>query len=183
MAVKKQVERDLAKILFVNEGATQKEIANRLDVSEKTIGKWVKDGEWEKLKVSMLVTKDNQLTALYKQLENLNTEISTRAVVRDIPASLLKPVKVKDGNGGEHLEHPTYDPKDFPIKIGNFPTSKEADMISKLTTAIKRLETETNIGETVEVSKQLIQFVRNIDPTFASQLLKYCDLFIQDKMK
>ena len=73
MAVKKQVERDLAKILFVNEGANQKEIAARLDVSEKTIGKWVKDGEWEKLKVSMLVTKDNQLTALYRQLENLNT--------------------------------------------------------------------------------------------------------------
>lgn len=183
MAVKKQVERDLAKILFVNEGANQKEIAARLDVSEKTIGKWVKDGEWEKLKVSMLVTKDNQLTALYRQLENLNTEISTRAVVRDIPLSLLKPIKIKEGNGVERLEMPVYNPEDFPIKMGNFPTSGEADMISKLTTAIKRLETETNIGETVEVSKQLIQFVRNIDPTFASQLLKYCDLFIQDKMK
>ncbi|TAE78065.1 MAG: hypothetical protein EAY81_12140, partial [Bacteroidetes bacterium] len=91
MAVKKQVERDLAKILFVNEGANQKEIAARLDVSEKTIGKWVKDGEWEKLKVSMLVTKDNQLTALYRQLENLNTEISTRPIVRDIPTKLLSP--------------------------------------------------------------------------------------------
>lgn len=183
MAVKKQVERDLAKILFVNEGATQKEIANRLDVSEKTIGKWVKDGEWEKLKVSMLVTKDNQLTALYRQLENLNTEISTRPIVRDIPTKLLSPIKVRDADGGERLEMPVYNAEDFPIKIGNFPTSKEADMISKLTTAIKRLETETNIGETVEVSKQLIQFVRNIDSTFASQLLKYCDLFIQDKMK
>lgn len=183
MAAQKKVEKDLAKILFVNEGATQKEIAERLNVSEKTMGKWVKDGDWEKLKVSMLVTKDNQLTALYRQLENLNTEISTRAVVRDIPLSLLKPIKVKEGNGVERLEMPVYNAEDFPIKIGNFPTSKEADMISKLTTAIKRLETETNVGEAVEVSKQLIQFVRGIDPTFSSQLLKYCDLFIQDKMK
>jgi len=183
MAVKKQVERDLAKILFVNEGANQKEIAARLGVSEKTIGKWVKDGEWEKLKVSMLVTKDNQLTALYRQLENLNTEISTRAVVRDIPLSLLKPIKVKEGNGVERLEMPVYNAEDFPIKIGNFPNSKEADMISKLTTAIKRLETETKIGDTVEVSQQLIQFVRSIDAPFSNQLLKYCDLFIQDKMK
>jgi hypothetical protein len=183
MAVKKQVERDLAKILFVNEGVSQKEISIRVDVSEKTVGKWVKDGEWEKLKVSMLVTKDNQLTSLYRQLENLNIEIATRPIVRDIPTRLLTPVKLKDAGGAEYLEMPVYNAEDFPIKIGNFPTSKEADMISKLTTAIKRLETETNIGETVEVSKQLIQFVRSIDAPFSNQLLKYCDLFIQDKMK
>lgn len=183
MAVRKQVEKDLAKILFVNEGATQKEIATRLDVSEKTVGKWAKDGDWDKLKVSMLVTKDNQLTSLYRQLENLNTEIATRPIVRDIPTKLLSPIKVRDSDGNERLEMPVYTAEDFPIKIGNFPTSKEADMISKLTSAIKRLETETNIGETVEVSKQLIQFVRTIDSAFSSQLLKYCDLFIQDKMK
>ena len=183
MGTRKQVEKDLAKILFVNEGVTQKEIAERLTLTEKTVSKWVKDGEWDKLKTSMLVTKDNQLTALYRQLESLNTEIATRPIVRDIPAKLLSPVKVKDSDGNERLENPVYNAEDFPVKVGNFPTSKEADMISKLTTAIKRLETETNIGETVEISKQLIQFVRSIDVQFANQLLKYCDLFIQDKMR
>ena len=183
MGTRKQVENDLAKILFVNEGVTQKEIAERLNLTEKTVSKWVKEGEWDKLKTSMLVTKDNQLTALYRQLENLNGEIATRPIVRDIPAKLLSPVKVRDSDGGERLESPVYNAEDFPVKVGNFPTSKEADMISKLTTAIKRLETETNIGETVEISKQLIQFVRSIDVPFANQLLKYCDLFIQDKMR
>lgn len=183
MGTRKQVEKDLAKILFVNEGVTQKEIAERLNLTEKTVSKWVKEGEWDKLKTSMLVTKDNQLTALYRQLENLNSEIATRPIVRDIPAKLLSPVKVRDSDGGERLENPVYNAEDFPVKVGNFPTSKEADMISKLTTAIKRLETETNIGETVEISKQLIQFVRSIDVPFANQLLKYCDLFIQDKMR
>lgn len=183
MGTRKQVEKDLAKILFVNEGVTQKEIAERLNLTEKTVSKWVKEGEWDKLKTSMLVTKDNQLTALYRQLENLNGEIAIRPIVRDIPAKLLSPVKVRDSDGGERLESPVYNAEDFPVKVGNFPTSKEADMISKLTTAIKRLETETNIGETVEISKQLIQFVRSIDVPFANQLLKYCDLFIQDKMR
>ena len=183
MGTRKQVEKDLAKILFVNEGVTQKEIAERLNLTEKTVSKWVKEGEWDKLKTSMLVTKDNQLTALYRQLENLNGEIATRPIVRDIPAKLLSPVKLRDADGGERLENPVYNAEDFPVKVRNFPTSKEADMISKLTTAIKRLETETNIGETVEISKQLIQFVRSIDVPFANQLLKYCDLFIQDKMK
>lgn len=183
MGTRKQVENDLAKILFVNEGVTQKEIAERLNLTEKTVSKWVKDGDWEKLKTSMLVTKDNQLTSLYRQLESLNYEIATRPLVRDIPASLLKPLKLKGPDGVEYVEWPKFNPEDYPVKFSNFPTSKEADMISKLTTAIKRLETETSIGETVEISKQLVQFVRSIDVVFSGQLLKYCDLFIQSKMK
>ncbi len=183
MAVRKLVERDFAKILFVNDNVSQKEIAFRLKVAEKTVGKWVKDGEWEKLKVSMLVTKDNQLKGLYKQLDNAMKEIETRPVIRDIPNFLLKPIKVKDGAGGERLEYPVYNELDYPILIGNFPNSKDTDMISKLTTAIKRLEIETNVGETVEVAKQLIQFIRLQDVSFANELTKYCDGFITQKMK
>ena len=183
MAVKKQVEKDFAKILFVNENISQKEIANRLNVTEKTIGRWVKDGGWESLKTSMLVTKDNQLTSLYNQLENINKEIKERPIVRDVPAFLLKPVKVKNGDGSESLEFPKYDEKDFPIKIGNVATSKDADIISKITGAIKKLETETNIGETVEVAKQLIQFIAGQDLPFSKQLTEYCDAFITSKMR
>lgn len=183
MAVRKQVEKDLAKILYVNEYLSQKEIAERLVVTEKTVGKWVKEGNWESLKVSMLVTKDNQLTSLYRQLENINTEIQNRPIVRDIPSFLLKPVKLKDGLGTEFLEFPKYNEEDYPIKVGNVATSKDADIISKITTAIKRLETETNIGETVEVAKQLIQFIRQQDAEFANTLTRYCDAFITSKMK
>ena len=182
MGTRKQVEKDLAKMLFVNENISQKEIAERLDVTEKTVSKWVKEGDWEKLKVSLLVTKDSQLTALYAQLQAVNDEIKTRPVVRDIPNFMLKPIKLKDSSGDEKLEYPKYNPEDYPILIGNFPNSKDTDMISKLTTAIKRLETETNIGETITVAKNLILFIRTIEPAFANQLTKYCDAFIKQKM-
>lgn len=145
MGVKKQIEKDFAKVLFVNDNVSQKEIAARLNVTEKTVGKWVKEGDWEKLKKSMLVTKENQLNMLYDQLDFLNTDI-----------------------------------KDRDYKIA---TSKEADVISKLTSAIKKLETEISIGETVEVAKQLIQFIRSQDVAFANELTKYCDGFINEKMK
>lgn len=182
MGIRKQVERDLAKVLFVNDNVSQKEIAERLKVTEKTVGKWVKDGDWEKLKISLLVTKDNQLTGLYNQLAATMEEIKTRPVVRDIPHFMLKPIKIKDSHGDETLEYPKYNPEDYPILIGNFPNSKDTDMISKLTTAIKRLETETNIGEAISVAKMLILFVRSIDPSFANQLTTYCDAFIKQKM-
>lgn len=183
MGVTKQVEKDFAKLLFVNDNVSQKEIAIRLKVSEKTVGKWCKDGNWESLKKSMLVTKDNQLTALYNQLETLTNEIKTRPIVYDVPPFLLKPVKVKDRDGNESLEFPKINQKDYPIKIGNFANSKDADIISKITGAITKLETETNIGETVDVSKKLIQFIGSQDIAFANELTKYCDAFINEQMR
>lgn len=182
MGSRKQVEKDLAKLLFVNNGISQKEIAERLNVTEKTVSKWVNEEDWETLKVSLLVTKDNQLKSLYSQLQAVNDEIKTRPVVRDIPNFMLKPIKLKDSSGNENLEYPKYKPEDYPILIGNFPNSKDTDMISKLTTAIKRLESETNIGDTITVAKNLILFIRAIDPAFANQLTKYCDAFIKQKM-
>lgn len=183
MAVKKQVEKDYAKILFVNENISQKEIAVRVKVTEKTLTKWITEGKWEGLKKSMLVTKDNQLTALYNQLEIMINEIKTRPIVYDVPTFLLKPIKVKDSDGNESLEFPDIDPKDYPIKIGNFPNSKDADIIAKLTGSIKKLETDTNIGDTVDVSKKLIQFIASQDVAFANSLTKYCDAFINEQMR
>ena len=182
MATRKQGEKDLAKILFINDNVSQKEKAGRLKLTEKTVGKWAKEGNWEKEKTSLLVTKESQITALYNQLQAVNDEIKTRPVVRDIPNFMLKPVKLKTSAGDEVLEYPKYDPEDYPILIGNFPNSNDTDMISTLTTAIKRLGTETNIGETISVSKQLIQFIGTIDIPFANQLTKYCDSFIKQKM-
>lgn len=183
MAVRKQVEMDFAKILFVNENISQKEIAIRLKVTEKTLTKWINDGNWSSLKKSMLVTKDNQLTALYNQLETMTNEIKTRPIVYDVPQFLLKPVKLKDEHGCEFLEYAKINEKDYPIKIGNFANSKDADIIAKLTGAIKKLETETNVGETVEVCKQLIQFISGQDLVFSKELTEYCDAFIATKMK
>ncbi len=183
MAVRKQVEKDYAKILFVNENISQKEIASRVKVTEKTLTKWIIEGNWESLKKSMLVTKDNQLTALYNQLELMTNEIKTRPIVYDVPPFLLKPIKLKDENGCEFLKYPKINEKDYPIKIGNFANSKDADIIAKLTGAIKKLETETNVGETVEVSKKLIQFIASQDVSFANDLTTYCDAFINEQMR
>jgi transcriptional regulator with XRE-family HTH domain len=183
MGAKKTVEKDYAKMLFVNENLSQKEIAERVGVQEKTIGKWINDGNWQSLKTSMLVTKDAQLVALYGQLAHINHEIETRPVVRDIPQFLLKPMIVKDAKGNEKIELPHYNPEDYPIKIGNVATSKDADIIAKITTAIKRLETETNIGETVDVCKKLIQFIQSVDIQLAKKVTDYADAYITSLMK
>lgn len=70
--------RGQAKLLFVYENLTQKEIAERVGVSEVTICKWAKTEKWDSLKVSITITKEEQLKSLYRQLSAMNTAIADR---------------------------------------------------------------------------------------------------------
>ncbi|OJV19344.1 MAG: DDE transposase family protein [Bacteroidetes bacterium 41-46] len=139
--------KEWAKLLFVTERLSQKEVAEKTGKSTVTICKWVKEGEWERLKQSMLVTREAQLSRMYLQLDELNTSIMSKA----------------EGT--------------------RFPTSKEADTISKLANAIKTLESEASIADIVEVSKRLLSWLRPIDPTKAKDLAMIIDDFIKEALK
>jgi len=78
MANKKDKEKEYAKLLFVKENLTQKEVAERCGVTEKTMSRWVRDEKWEDLKVSLLTTKEDELRRLYAQLKELNDMVYKR---------------------------------------------------------------------------------------------------------
>lgn len=145
MALKKAQEQEFAKSLYLTGGISQKEIAERITVTEKTLSRWIKVGKWDALKKSLLTTKQNQLSFLYDQLDFLNTDISKR---------------------------------DYKVAFG-----KEADTIIKLTAAINRLETETSVGDTVEVARHFIEFVRAQNLELSKQITDLFDVFIIAKMK
>jgi len=145
MGISKTQEKEFARMLFVNEKLSQKEIAQRVNVSERTLGKWMKDGKWEQMRKSMLITKDHNLFLLYEQLQALNEEIQKREQ-----------------------------------KYGNI---KEVQTIAMLTTSIQRLEIETSIGQTIEVAKGFIEFLRQIDVDKAKEATKYFDAYILTRMK
>lgn len=145
MALTKAQAKEYAKTLYISENLHQKVIAERVGVTEKTLGRWVNDGGWKNLKRSLITTKQNQISLLYDQLEHLNNEIASRD-----------------------------------SKVAN---SKEADVIIKLTGAIQRLETETGVGETVEVSKKIIGLIQQEDLELAKRVTTYCDVLIQTMIK
>jgi|SRR5690606_16031876 len=145
MALTKAQAKEYAKTLYISENLHQKVIAERVGVTEKTLGRWINDGGWKNLKRSLITTKQNQISLLYDQLEHLNNEIANRE-----------------------------------SKVAN---SKEADVIIKLTGAIERLEVETSVGETVEVSKKLINLIQQEDLELAKRVTTYCDLLIQTLIK
>ena len=145
MGVSKKQEQEYARILYVSERITYKEISERVGVTEKTIGKWAELGNWDKLRKSLLTTRDNQLVHWYNQLEAMNEMIAER-------------------------ERP-------------IPDSKEADIMSKITSNIQRLETEIGLGEYVTVSKKLLMFIQGIDLNEAKRFKNYIDEFVNEKLK
>ena len=73
-------KKEWAKLLYTKENLSQKEVAEKTGVSKVTMSKWVNEnnGEWDKLRKSLLVTREEQLRRLYNQLDELNTFITTR---------------------------------------------------------------------------------------------------------
>ncbi len=71
-------KKEWAKILFVKEKMTQKEIAAKVEVSEQTLSKWANKDNWDKLKQSLLTTRSEQVGFLYEQLADFNAMIAKR---------------------------------------------------------------------------------------------------------
>ena len=71
-------KKDWAKVLYLKENLTQKEIALKVCVTEKTLGIWIKADNWEQYKSSLIVTKEQELRRIYMQINELNTFIFNR---------------------------------------------------------------------------------------------------------
>jgi len=85
----------LAKILFTREKLEQKVVAKRVGVSEKTMSKWVNDFNWRTLRNRLAVGKEEVLSNLYEQLEELNDAISQKPVGERYSDSRQADIQIK----------------------------------------------------------------------------------------
>lgn len=70
--------RQWAKSLYIHENRTQQEIAEAVGVSRQTVIRWSKADKWEELKVSITMTREEQIKNLQLQLAEINRVISGR---------------------------------------------------------------------------------------------------------
>ncbi len=70
MARKNKLEK-AAESMFINDGATAKEIAETLGVREATVGSWRKNGEWDKQREEHLAAPHIIRKILIKELKNV----------------------------------------------------------------------------------------------------------------
>lgn len=81
--------KQTAQTLYL-EGMAQKEIAQKLHLSEQTISKWKIAGQWDQLKESIAVSRDEIVKKLYQQL---NTLLSDHPVNADHVSKINKAIR------------------------------------------------------------------------------------------
>lgn len=64
-----------------------------------------------------------------------------------------------------------------------FANSKEADTLVKLTGAIRQLETDTSVADTIEVLKNFINHIREDNYEKAKEVTNLADIFIKSILK
>jgi len=139
-------KQDYAKLLYLKTTMTQKEIAEKISVTEKTLGSWVRKGDWEVLRASYTVTKEQELRRIYMQINALNDKITSRP----------------EGQ--------------------RFATSMEADILSKLASTARSLETETGLSSIVDSGILFLDWLRPVDFELAQKVSEYYDGFIKDRL-
>lgn len=61
-----------------------------------------------------------------------------------------------------------------------FATSSEADTITKLATAIKKLETDTGLSDIISVGVRFLDYLRPIDPEKTREFTRLWDGFVKE---
>lgn len=63
------------------------------------------------------------------------------------------------------------------------PDTKEADVMAKLATAIKKLENDVGISDIISVGMRFGEFLRRIDLEKAKEYVKLWDVFLKEQIK
>ena len=63
-----------------------------------------------------------------------------------------------------------------------FPNSKEADILGKLSAAIRNMEQETGIADIISVMTAFVEWLRPLDLDKAKEVMRMADDFIKDKL-
>lgn len=119
-------KKQLAFTLYVDNGFEQKVIAQVTGISEVSISKWKKAGDWEEERRIAMMGPEKSMRRLIKTLDAMISQIEGR----EVPS--------------------------------NVPTSKEADIISKVSDAIKKLRSENTMFVRSEVGKQFITHIQTV---------------------
>jgi DNA-binding XRE family transcriptional regulator len=100
-------KKEWAQQLYCEDKLKQKLIATKVGVAEKTISKWVNDGNWDRLRKSLLVSKQEQLANMYEQLSEINSYIKSKPEGERFADSKQADIMVKITASIEQLEEET----------------------------------------------------------------------------
>lgn len=78
-------KKELAKQIYLRDNLSQKEIAEMVDVSAKTLCSWVNTEKWDTEKAAYTITKEQQIQRLYGHISAVNDTIASREAGENYP--------------------------------------------------------------------------------------------------
>lgn len=81
----KDAARGVARILFVEQGKTRKQIAEQLQVREKTVGDWAAKGNWQDQRTAWLTNSQNVERALRGLIQTYSEQLTALEEERGDP--------------------------------------------------------------------------------------------------
>lgn len=83
----RQKKRELAKQIYLRDNLSQKEIAEMVDVSQKSLSKWIKEERWDTEKSAYTITREQQIQRIYAHISAINDTISQREAGQNVPTA------------------------------------------------------------------------------------------------
>ncbi|AJA67326.1 Putative ATPase subunit of terminase (gpP-like) [Myroides sp. A21] len=156
----KKKEQELAKRYFIDFFKTQKEIAEELGVTEKTVSSWVTKYNWKAL-------RDAKLNNSTNRAENIKKVISE---LTESTLDVLEQIKVAEFNGDK--------PEVLRLKKETTRIAQEVGMYQK---ALEKMEKDfkTSLSTYMEVMEDIFQSLSNYDKELYLQTIDFQRAHIQ----
>jgi len=91
--------KEWAKLLYVSHNESIKNIHEKTGIEEAQLREWIRDGNWDNLKRSLVTTKHEQLQLLYDALYTITTRLKTdegKEDLKDIEKILKLTASIKN---------------------------------------------------------------------------------------
>lgn len=158
----KTKERSVAENLFVDQHFTQKKIAEQLNVSEKTVAKWVKKYQWKKLrdaKLNNYKSRSENIKQVIEELTNMTLSNIEKTKMAEAQGDTEELIKLKKETTRLSQEVGMYQKalekidKDFKISLSTY-----LDIMQDIFEAISHYDKQMYL-ETLDFQKQHLQHI------------------------
>lgn len=161
MGVKKKNENRTARVLYVEQGKTAKDIAELLGVTAKTVGEWVNKGNWKR-------ERDARMASPANRIENINNIIGDLSEQRLHNNQKLKEAEQK---GDTEL-----------VNELRAQLSKIDDAVSKWNKTLETINKEAKVSLTtyLYVMDNIFKHLNNYNPKLFMNTLDFQEAHIND---
>lgn len=161
----KEREKKLAFEYYVNQKKTAKDTALQVGVAEKTVGDWIKKGNWKKLQQARVNSKVEQLDNIREVISILtNDRIAIQKEIDQINETIL-PLDQKKNSIMELRKQ----------------AASVSDEISKWNKTLENIDKENRISISIylEVMEDIFNNLKENEPSLYTQTLNFQESHIQ----